>query len=99
MPVRAIADVRRLDHVVLHIAADAVLRAEERRQVDTRRVPRKRPPRAQRVRQHRRLIADEADPLAADQIELLVRAKLRCRGVRSLAYSESCDVPTEHQFS
>ena len=63
-----IADVRSLDHVVLNVPADAVLRTEKRRQVDfgmfvkyVRRM-------LKRVRQNRRLVADETDALPAEEM-------------------------------
>ena len=71
MPVRSSIDVRRLDHVVLKIAANAVLRAEERCQFKFVALAKCVSSVDKSIGQNGRLIADEPDPLAADDIDLV----------------------------
>ncbi len=68
-----IGSVRRFDHVVLQVAANSVLRAEKSRQIKIR-VSMKCICRMNKTTgQHRRLIADEADPLALDKADFSSR--------------------------
>jgi hypothetical protein len=60
-----------LDHVVLHIAADTVLRTEESRQLNVVSL-RKYVGDVPKVGQYRSLIADECDSLSADEVKFLV---------------------------
>src|SRR5207302_123264 len=68
--------VRRLDHVVLNVAANTVLRAEERRQLkfiaSSEHVRRM----GKTFREHRRLITDEADALAAYRVGPIIQDAL-----------------------
>ena len=72
LPVHA---VRGLDHVVLHVAADAVLGPEEGRQADLR-VGMDEVGGVAQGMVDRRLVADEPDPRIAQQVEPLVEQPL-----------------------
>jgi hypothetical protein len=59
---------RRLDHVVLNVAANAVLRAKERCQIDIGVLMENIRCMPERFRQHRGLIANQTDTPAANEI-------------------------------
>jgi hypothetical protein len=65
--------VRRLDHVVLYIATDAVLWPKERRQLECVVRSKHIGSMGKCVGQHRGLIADKTDALPTDQVDLFTK--------------------------